>query len=224
MLDHLRELRVNNPKKVTLGHLNINSIPNKFNGIMEIVKKQLDIFLISETKIDESFPDAQFNCNGYAKPHRKDRILGAGGGLLLYVNENIPSRKLTEHTLPDDIEILCVEVNLRKQKWVLIGIYRPPKMNEAYFLDHLSRVIDLYSKKYDRIVIMGDFNLEPTDEPMDTFCDSYSLYNLVKENTCFKGPTKCYDLILTNCMHKFQNTITVTTGFSDFHKMTVMVL
>ena len=224
VFDHLRELRVNNPKKVTLGHLNINSIPNKFEGIMGIVKNHLDIFLISETKIDGTFPDAQFYFNGYSKPHRKDRKLGAGGGLLLYVNDNIPSRKLNEHTIPDDVEILCVEINLRKQKWVLLGIYRPPKMNEAYFLDHLSRVIDLYSKKYDRILIMGDFNLEPTDEPIETFCDGYNLYNLVKENTCFKGPPKCYDLILTNCKHNFQNTIAVTTGFSDFHKMTVTVL
>ena len=80
------------------------------------------------------------------------------------MNDNIPSRKLTEHVIPDDIEIMCVEINLKKQKWVLLGIYRPPKMNEKYFLDHLSRVIDVYSRKYDKIVIMGDFNLEPIDE------------------------------------------------------------
>ena len=119
---------------------------------------------------------------------------------------------------------LCVEINLKKQKWVLLGIYRPPNMNENYFLDNLSRVIDCYSKKYDRIIVMGDFNLEPTDEPIESFCNSYNLYNLVKENTCYKGPPKCYDLILTNCKHNFQNTNAVTTGFSDFHKMTITVL
>ena len=125
VLEQLREIRVNNPKKVTLGHLNINSIPNKFDGIMGIVANKLDIFLISETKIDDSFPDAQFSFDGYSKPHRKDRTFG-GGGLLMYVNENIPSRKLNEHTIPDDVEITCVEINLKKQKWVLMGIYRPP--------------------------------------------------------------------------------------------------
>ena len=223
VLDQLREIRVKNPKKVTLGHLNINSIPNKFEGIMGLVTNQLDVFLISETKIDNSFPDAQFSFNGYSEPHRKDRNLGAGG-LLMYVNENIPSRKLNEHTLPDDVEIMCVEINLKKQKWILMGLYRPPNMNEMYFLNHLSRVIDYYSKKYDRIVIMGDFNSEPSDESIETFCGSYNLYNLVKEKTCFKGPPKCYDLILTNCKHNFQNTSAVTTGFSDFHKMTVTVL
>ena len=63
------------------------------------------------------------------------------------VNENIPFRELSERTLPDDVEIMCVEINLKKQKWILRGIYRPPNMNERYFLDNLSRVIDCYSKK-----------------------------------------------------------------------------
>ena len=56
------------------------------------------------------------------------------------------------------------------------------------------------------------------------FVYSYNLYNLVKEYTCFKGLPKCYDLILTNNRHNFQNTEAVTTGFSDIHKMTVTVL
>ena len=57
-------------------------------------------------------------------PHRKDRVLG-GGGLLVNINDSIPSGKLQEHTTPDDIEIVCVEINLKKQKWVIIGIYNP---------------------------------------------------------------------------------------------------
>ena len=65
-----------------MGHLNINSIPNKFDGIMDIVGKKLDIFLISETKIDDSFPDAQFFYDGYSTPYRRDRSLGGGGGCL----------------------------------------------------------------------------------------------------------------------------------------------
>ena len=171
ILEHLPMLRLKNPQKVTMGHLNINSIPNKFDGIMDLVATNLDISLISEMKIDSSFPEAQFLYDGYATPHRKDRILGggAGGGLLMYVNESIPSRTLNIHNIPNDMEILCVEINLKKQKWVLIGIYRPPNMNLTYFYDNLSRVVDCYSKHYDRIVIMGDFNSEPTDVQTQTF-------------------------------------------------------
>ena len=80
-------------------------------------------------------------------------------------------------------------------------------MNKRYFFDNLSRLVDYYNKNYDRLVIMGDFNSEPADEHIQTFCYSYNLHNLVKENTCFKGPPKCYDLIITNCKYSFQNTM-----------------
>ena len=221
--NRLVNLKINNPKKVTVGHLNINSIPNKFDGIMDMTKHNLDIFLISETKIDDSFPDAQFFCKGYSPPYRRDRSLGAGG-LLLYVNDDIPSRMLKSHGTPKDIEIMCIEINLRKQKWVVVGIYRPPNLKDSYFVDHLSRVIDLYRKQYDNLIIMGNFNLEETDLHIKNILISFNLVNLVKENTCFKGPPKCYDMILTNRKYHFQNTLALTTGFSDFHKMTVTVL
>ena len=177
--DTVRNLRIQNPKKVIMGHLNINSIPNKFQGIMDLVGKHLDIFLISKTKIDGSFPEAQFCYDGYAVPHRKDRALG-GGGLMLFVNENIQSKKLTAHILPNNVEILCTEINLKKQKWVIIGIYNPPNMNDKYFMDHLSKTIDFYNTKYDRVVLMGDFNLEPSTVFVETLCHSHDLHNLVK--------------------------------------------
>ena len=42
--------------------------------------------------------------------------------------------------------------------------------------------------------------------------------------TFFRGPPKCYDLIITNCKHNFQNTRALTPGFPDIHKMTITVL
>ena len=107
-LDQLRNPRINNPKKVIMGHLNINSLPNKC-GIMDMVANDLDIFLIFKKKSNSSFPDAQFLYKGFSKPYRKDKTLG-DWGLLMYVNENIPSRILHEHSIPDDIKILCVEI------------------------------------------------------------------------------------------------------------------
>ena len=46
VLEQLTNLRLINPNKVMLGHLNINSIPNTFDGIMDIVYSNLDIFII----------------------------------------------------------------------------------------------------------------------------------------------------------------------------------
>ena len=71
VLDQLKEIRLKNPKRVVLGHLNINSIPTEFDGIMDTVGGKLNILLISETKIGSSFPDAQFSHEGYSNPCRK---------------------------------------------------------------------------------------------------------------------------------------------------------
>ena len=51
VFEHLQDLRLKKPKKVTIGHLNINSIPNKFDGIMDFVATNLDVFSISENKL-----------------------------------------------------------------------------------------------------------------------------------------------------------------------------
>ena len=47
--------RFKNPKDV-IGHLNVNSLRNKFTAVEELRKVNIGIGLISEIKIDESFP------------------------------------------------------------------------------------------------------------------------------------------------------------------------
>ena len=39
-----------------------------------------------------------------------------GGGIIIYVSEDIPSRMLTKHNFPENIEGLFVELNFRKTK------------------------------------------------------------------------------------------------------------
>ena len=53
---HLKRYRTENPKNCIIGHLNINSIRNKFEAVECILNDGLiDIFALSESKIDESF-------------------------------------------------------------------------------------------------------------------------------------------------------------------------
>ena len=86
--------------------------------------------------------------------------------------------------------------------------------------------MDNYSSKYDNFILLGDFNSEPTESAVRDFCEIYSCKNLIKDNTCFKNPSKpsCIDLIITNRPKSFQNSVTVETGLSDFHKMTLTVM
>ena len=86
--------------------------------------------------------------------------------------------------------------------------------------------LDSHSSTYEKILILGDFNVEADDQNMKTFCDSYSLTSLIKQPTCYKNPShpKCIDLILTNVPRSFQTTCVIETGLSDFHLMTLTVM
>ena len=57
------------------------------------------------------------------------------------------------------------------------------------------------------------------------FCQIYGCKNLIKD-TYFKNTEKpsCIDLIITNRLECFQNSVTLETGLSDFHKMTLTVM
>ena len=50
-------LRKNNSKNFILGHLNINSLRNKFDTAKEFISSNFDLILLSETKLDaKKFP------------------------------------------------------------------------------------------------------------------------------------------------------------------------
>ena len=91
--------------------LNLISLKNKFDSVKEIVKGNVYILLISETKINFSFPTAKFYMDGFTA-NRYDRNLN-GGGIILHIRDDIPSTLLNTET---SIEGLYGEVNERKKK------------------------------------------------------------------------------------------------------------
>ena len=75
---------IKNARNCIIGHLNVNSIRNKFDAIECILNEGLvDIFAISESKLDDSIPLSQFSVNDFSI-HRKDRNK-YGGGVVIYV-------------------------------------------------------------------------------------------------------------------------------------------
>ena len=107
-------IKAKHRKSLFFGHLNVNSIRNRFVSIKELIKRTFGIFLISETKIDDSFLNAQFKIEGY-KSFRKDRHT-FGGGRLFYVNEKLNCRSLELYLSNTFIEILPLELRLSNLK------------------------------------------------------------------------------------------------------------
>ena len=120
--DLLRKLKLESPHKIIIGHLNINSIRNKFECLKEICEDSIDVLLLSETKLNDTFPTGQFTINRFHTPFRKDRC-DKGGGLLTYIREHLPCRRIKVEFTPE-IEAIVIEINLKMRKWLLIGTQR----------------------------------------------------------------------------------------------------
>ena len=133
------------------------------------------------------------------------------------MREDIPSTLLNSDM---SIESFSIGINIRKKKWLLVCMYNPNKNLISNHLKEIGKNLDNYSSKYDNFILLGDFNSEPTESAVRDFCEIYSRKNLIKDNTCFKNPSKpsCIDLIITNRPKSFQNSV------SDFHKMTLTVI
>ena len=174
---------------------------------------------VAESKLDSSFSVEQFVVTGFKIPIRLD-VTDKSGGLLLYARDKLPLRQLNCPVRKSDIQCIVADLNLRKQKWLVLYIYRNPKQDIRYFLDELTKIIDYYSSDYENLIIMGDFNEESSQTHMNNFMSNYNLYNLIKRPTCYKSSEgRCIDLILTNKNRSFLKTNSFETGISDHHHL-----
>ena len=91
--------------------------------------------MITETKLDGTFPLGQFYVDGFTMPYRLDRNRN-DGAVIIYVREDIPSKILEKYKLPQDVEGTFVELNFRKIKWLLFGVYHPSLKMTSTILKH----------------------------------------------------------------------------------------
>ena len=94
---------------VSIGYLNINSLPNKITDVRIIFKD-----FLSETKLDESFPAATFTLEGYKIRSRKHT-----GDLIQFVKNGFICKTIPEYT-SDKTECICSELNISKSNWILL--------------------------------------------------------------------------------------------------------
>ena len=64
--DKLSILRKCNINEIIVAHLKINSLRNKFDSLIDQITGNVDILMVSETKLDESFPIGQFITEGFS--------------------------------------------------------------------------------------------------------------------------------------------------------------
>ena len=89
----------------------------------EDVIKLFDVFLVSESKLAQKFPNIQFRIIGY-KIFRCDNNRCESGSVL-YITGNIPCKSLQQDHFPN-FETIAIEFQQNNQKWLLLGLYKPP--------------------------------------------------------------------------------------------------
>ena len=170
-ISYLDILRTKHPRNMFIAHLNVNSIRYKFYEIHDILNSnRIDIFGMSETKIDASFTDAQFYIEGF-KLYRQDRdSKGKGGGIFVYIRDSIPHRILKTHS--GITNAIC----FKRRKWFLVYMYKPPKVSDECAWGFLSQLADNFVDSSNLTIFFGDINYDMFKENiLHDICDVYDL-------------------------------------------------
>ena len=102
----LNSVRRKNLRRIIFAHLNTNSLRNKFDFLVDQIKVNVDILLMSESKLDESSPQVQFKflfccccCCFYldflSRTFTNHRTAGEGGGHLFDSSLPLPPASQT---------------------------------------------------------------------------------------------------------------------------------
>ena len=132
---------------------------------------------------------------GYAL-YRKDRG-SRGGGVALYVNDDLPHEIYSSINDHIDIEALWVKVNQPHSKPIFVcALYRPPSADTSYFERMLENMENVMADD-NEIIVTGDFN-----------------FDYVLDETLANNPAHLLELLL-NCTQLIQEPTRVTPTSSS---------
>ena len=95
-LSDLKKLKSSNLNNPFFAYLNINGLRYKILDLRQILSStELEVVAVSETKLNEEFPNSQFEINGYYNPgpYRRDRN-EHGGGLMIFIKQGVPVKRI----------------------------------------------------------------------------------------------------------------------------------
>lgn len=196
-------------KLLEISHLNILSLSSKFNDFkLHLELSKIDIFALSETWLNSSTDNRSLNINDY-NLIRQDRET-RGGGVAFYINKLLRFDRLE---MSSNIEQLWIKVKLN-ETWLAIGVfYKPPKLNHKYFIDELEESIAIAMSHCDKIICLGDSNINffdinsPAYKYFSSMLSSTSMLQLISDATHITNHSRTLiDIILCNNESLIQST------------------
>ena len=147
---------------------NARSLVNKFSdfdAILDCQRKSVHLIAVTETWFSKINPARSYPLPSYRQFHR-DRQDRTGGGIAVYVRQDISSREVSTEHIPGHLEVMWLHlkssrlVRLLKEVYVCV-LYSPPRSQHKEDLtDHIINMVDIIRSFVDNpaFIIMGDFN------------------------------------------------------------------
>ena len=206
----VKQFRCKYPKNVIFCHLNVNSVRYKFAECNHVLHEgSLDLLVLSETKIDESFTMSQFHIPNYSL-YRQDRN-EYGGGVMVFVKSVIPHcvRNDYQNLIVNNVEGMVLELTISKKKWLITTLYKPPTVTDHLFSSMFVTLIEAMLKESKYVMVLGDLNFNMNcDNKLNELCCLLGLKNIICGNTCFKGESgSAIDVFLTSNKYCFSDSL-----------------
>lgn len=222
-------------------YFNARTIRNKMSDIQIFInsfKCPIHVIIITETRLyseENVFYDIQ-GFKAYHSNRSKNNVknqlnighTGRGGGVAVYVHQNISSTFVYEEYIDNNNYLI---VNLIQMKTHIIALYKPPvRVNENKFINKIETLL----AKYKNAFIIGDMNMDllnRTDESISYYTETieslgYVLLNKIERQYATRvtdTSATLIDHILTdNVEHDF-NLLTDDLWFSD-HKYLLLAV
>lgn len=144
-------------KKITVAHINVRSLQPHLESIRAlIIENNFDILGISETWLFDTTPSAVLHIDGYNLIRKDSNRRGAG--LAFYVRNSLNLRIKTVDTVFQN-EVLSLNFKINSAEFLLSIIYRNHHIAFNIFLDELEALFSDFFLRCDRVVVLGDFNV-----------------------------------------------------------------
>ena len=161
----LIQTRHSNSDKLSILHLNIRSVRNKFDALKNYLNSldhKFTIIALTETWLNNNDYD-NFEIPGY-KSTKLLRQNKKGGGICIFSRNDLKFKLRNDLVFEDDTddtENLFIEIINGKFKNIIIGtIYRPPNNRFNKFENDLKTILTKLDKCNKPCYIMGDFNID----------------------------------------------------------------
>ena len=94
--------------------------------LISVENRKLHVFAMCETKLKQHKLSSAFYFDGFHQSFRRDNLKSGGGGIIVYVRNDIIAKRRTNLEI-NDIDCLWIEILPHKDKSFLVGpFYRNP--------------------------------------------------------------------------------------------------